>query len=77
MADGLLRYGYKEDAFRIAQKYCDLVESCFAQSGHLWEKYNVVKGNAEVVDEYEMPTMLGWTFGVYYHFCRMLGRELG
>ncbi len=77
IADGLLRYGYREDALRIAQKYVDLVESCFAETGHLWEKYNVVKGNAEVVDEYEMPTMLGWTFGVYYHFCQMLGRELG
>lgn len=77
VVDGLLRYGYREDAFRIANKYCDLVESCFAQTGHLWEKYNVVKGNAEVVDEYKMPTMLGWTFGVYYHFCHLLGRELG
>lgn len=77
VVDGLMRYGYREDAVRIANKYCDLVESCFAQTGHLWEKYNVVKGNAEVVDEYEMPTMLGWTFGVYYHFCNLLGRELG
>ena len=77
VVDGLLRYGYQEDARRIANKYCDLVESCFAQTGHLWEKYNVVKGNAEVVDEYEMPTMLGWTFGVYYYFCHLLGRELG
>ena len=77
VVDGLLRYGYREDAFRIANKYCDLVEGCFAQTGHLWEKYNVVKGNAEVVDEYEMPTMLGWTFGVYYYFCNLLGRDLG
>lgn len=77
VVDGLLNYGYREDAFRIAKKYCDLVESCFAQTGHLWEKYNVVKGNAEVVDEYEMPTMLGWTFGVYYYFCQLLGREPG
>lgn len=75
VVDGLLRYGYREDALRIAQKYVELVERCFAETGHLWEKYNVVKGNAEVVDEYEMPTMLGWTFGVYYHFCRLLERE--
>lgn len=75
IVDGLLRYGFREDAFRIANKYCDLVESCFAKTGHLWEKYNVVKGNAEVVDEYKMPTMLGWTFGVYSYFCQLLGRE--
>ena len=76
VVDGLLRYGYREDAFRIARKYCDLVESCYEQTGHLWEKYNVVKGNAEVVDEYTMPTMLGWTFGVYVYFCKLLGRGM-
>lgn len=76
VVDGLMRYGYEEDARRIANKYCDLVESCFAQTGHLWEKYNVVKGNAEVVDEYQMPTMLGWTFGVYAYFCELLGRQM-
>lgn len=75
VVDGLMNYGYREDALRIARKYVELVERCFAQTGHLWEKYNVVKGNAEVVDEYEMPTMLGWTFGVYYYFCKLLGRE--
>lgn len=76
VVQGLLNYGYQEDAFRIANKYCDLVESCFRQTGHLWEKYNVVKGNADVVDEYQMPTMLGWTFGVYAFFCQLLGREM-
>lgn len=76
IVDGLLRYGYREDALRIACKYVELVERCFEETGHLWEKYNVVKGNAEVVDEYKMPTMLGWTFGVYQHFCQLLGREL-
>ena len=75
VVDGLMKYGYREDGLRIAKKYVDLVERCFAETGHLWEKYNVVKGNAEVVDEYEMPTMLGWTFGVYYYFCQLLGRE--
>ena len=51
IVDGLLRYGFREDAFRIANKYCDLVESCFGKTGHLWEKYNVVIGNSEGVDE--------------------------
>lgn len=76
MVDGLLRYGYKEDAMRIAKKYVDLVEKCFEQTGNFWEKYNVVQGNVEVVDEYKMPAMLGWTFGVYYGFCRLLGKEI-
>ena len=62
---GLLRYGYKEEAYRIAQKFVNLVESCYEKTGHLWEKYNAVDGNVDVQNEYEMPAMLGWTFGVY------------
>ena len=76
MVDGLLRYGYEEDALRIANKYVNLVEKCFEQTGNFWEKYNVVQGNVEVVDEYKMPAMLGWTFGVYYGFCKLLGKEI-
>ena len=76
VVEGLLRYGYKEEAMRIAEKYVELIEKCFKQTGHFWEKYNVEQGNVEVVDEYKMPAMLGWTFGVYYRFCQLLGKEL-
>lgn len=76
MVEGLLKYGYEEDAKRIAEKYIALVDRCLETTGNMWEKYNVVEGNVEVVDEYKMPAMLGWTFGVYYRFCRLLGKEL-
>lgn len=72
IVEGLLHYGYREDALRIASKYVSLVERCFEQTGHFWEKYNVVDGNVEVADEYKMPAMLGWTFGVYVSFCKLL-----
>ena len=72
---GLLRYGYTEDALRIMRKFVRLVEKCYQQSGHLWEKYNVVDGNVNVQDEYEMPTMLGWTFGVYVWFKDLLSKK--
>ena len=72
---GLLRYGYTEDAWRIMRKFVRLVEKCYQHSGHLWEKYNVVDGNVNVQDEYEMPTMLGWTFGVYVWFKDLLSKE--
>lgn len=75
VVEGLMRYGYEEDALRIARKYVDTVEKCFKETGHLWEKYNVVEGSARVVDEYKMPAMLGWTFGVYYGFCKLLGKQ--
>ena len=76
VAEGLLRYGYVDEARRIGEKYIALVDNCLETTGNLWEKYNVVDGNVEVVDEYKMPAMLGWTFGVYYWFCRFLDREL-
>lgn len=72
---GLLRYGYMEDAWRIMKKFVYLVEKCYEHSGHLWEKYNVVDGNVDVQDEYEMPTMLGWTFGVYVWFRDLLSKK--
>lgn len=62
---GLEKYGYIEDAKRIAKKYVSLVDKVFDTTGNLWEKYNVVEGNIDVADEYKMPPMLGWTAGVY------------
>lgn len=62
---GLLRYGYDADARRIAVKYLDTVVSTFAETGNLWEKYNAVEGNINVRNEYDMPTMLGWTAGTF------------
>ena len=62
---GLLRYGYIDEAVRIAEKFLSLVEDAFVKTGHLWEKYDVVKGCAEALAEYETPPMLGWTYGAY------------
>lgn len=62
---GLFRYGYCKEACRIAKKFKDTVERCYDTTGHLWEKYNMAEGNVNVQNEYEMPAMLGWTFGVY------------
>jgi alpha,alpha-trehalase len=62
---GLIRYGYIEDAKRIASKFLTLMEKSFAETGHLWEKYDVVVGSADALAEYETPAMLGWTYGTY------------
>ena len=69
---GLIRYGYFDDAKRIASKFLSLVEKCFAQTGHLWEKYDVVLGSADALAEYETPAMLGWTYGTYRVFSSLL-----
>lgn len=63
---GLDRYGYKEEAVRIAGKYIEAQTSIYSRTHQLWEKFNAVKGNTDVSDEYKMPgEFLGWTAGVY------------
>ena len=64
---GLRNYGYDEDARRIARKYLAMVTKSFGQTGHLWEKYNVTDGTTNVSNEYEMPTMLGWSAGTFIY----------
>jgi len=71
---GLIRYGYTEDAKRIAKKFNALLEKCFNETGHFWEKYDVVNGSADAVAEYETPAMLGWTYGTYRCFERLLSK---
>lgn len=71
---GLIRYGYTEDAKRIAEKFLALMEKSFRETGHLWEKYDVVSGSANALAEYETPAMLGWTYGTYRVFSEFLKR---
>lgn len=71
---GLLRYGYQDDAIRIAKKYVSLVESVFEKTGKLWEKYNVTTGEVSKNKEYETPEMMGWSAGVYMSFCNLLNK---
>lgn len=73
LVHGLDNYGYKDDAERIAQKYVRSMEKIFKKTHALWEKYNVTDGSIKVTDEYKMPTMLGWTAGVYLDLLNYLG----
>jgi alpha,alpha-trehalase len=43
----LARYGFIEDACRIAKKYVDLTSKVMGTHGNLYEKYNVVEGNSD------------------------------
>lgn len=65
-------YGFDTDAKRLAKKYIDAIDKNFAESGNLWEKYNAVDGTLLVKGEYDMPTMLGWTAGVYLYAHKIL-----
>lgn len=61
------KYGYKEEAKRIAEKNVRLVEKVFDETGNIWEKYNVCEGNIAVKNQGDsaMPPMMGWSAGVY------------
>ncbi len=71
---GLLRYGYREDALRIARKYVEVVDRNFETTGCLWEKYDTLSGTVSVTKEYESPQMMGWSAGVYL-YCSQLIEE--
>ena len=64
----LKNYGFTEESRSVAERYTALVEKVFAETGSLWEKYNVIEGNVNVVNEYGLPEMMGWTAGVYEFF---------
>lgn len=67
LINGFENYGYYDIAKRIAKKYVELTEKVFAETGNFWEKYNVVEGNINVTNEYNMPRMLGWSAGIYIY----------
>lgn len=73
---GLRRYGYHEDAKRIAEKYCDTVERNFQETNNVWEKYNVVTGEVSRTKENMIPTsMMGWSAGIYLYGLSQCGKE--
>ncbi len=65
---GLARYGYGEDAARVAGKFMTTVRQNYLLDGTIREKYNVVSGsaNVKVAAGYKSNVVgFGWTNGVY------------
>lgn len=65
IVEGLTKYGFVEDALRIAQKYVDLVEAVFAEDGYIHEKYNVVDGGPGEAGAYMHQVGFGWSNAIY------------
>lgn len=61
---GLARYGYDDDARRVARSYLETVSEQYSVTGHLWEKYDALTGGPGGA-EYKPARMLGWTAGVF------------
>lgn len=75
---GLQRYGYGNDAARIARAFMQTVQTNYATDGTIREKYNVVSGsaNVEVAAGYKANVIgFGWTNGVYSKMQAMLSER--
>ncbi len=71
VVEGLLKYGYHEDAKRIALKWVKNNLDWFNANGVFLEKYNVV--NPEKPPQkgvYPSQTGFGWTNAVFERFCQ-------
>ena len=63
--DGLSRYGYHEDAKRIAQKWVTTCHNVFQKTGKFWEKYDVVTGSVAAEARYPTQSGFGWTNAIF------------
>lgn len=71
VVEGLKRYGYQDDARRIAIKWLKSNLAWFEKNGIFLEKYNVVSPDKPPVKGvYPSQTGFGWTNGVFERFCR-------
>jgi len=68
---GLQRYGYHQDARRIALKWLKTNLDWFNKHGVFIEKYNVVSpGKPPSKGLYPSQTGFGWTNSVFEKFCQ-------
>jgi len=63
---GLVNYGFRSDAERIAKKFLDLSYKLFKKTGKMWEKYDVVKCDIGIPDRYPTQYGFAWTNAVFY-----------
>ena len=73
--EGLRRYGFNDDANRVAYKFLSTVAENFRRDGTIREKYNVVTRSSEttVTAGYHMNIVgFGWTNGVFLELLQKL-----
>lgn len=76
--EGLRRYGFSDDANRVAYKFLSTVAENFRRDGTIREKYNVVTRSSEtaVTAGYHMNIVgFGWTNGVFLELLQKLPPE--
>ncbi|MGB3137503.1 MAG: trehalase family glycosidase [Nodosilinea sp.] len=74
---GLMRYGYEDEALRLAENFVALIVKDFERCGVLLEKYNIETCTGEVEDDIEFgygtnQVGFGWTNGVVLELLAIL-----
>lgn len=62
---GLLNYGFKKDAHRLAKNWLEMNNKVFEKTGALWEKYNVVTIDKGKDGRYPTQKGFGWTGAIF------------
>lgn len=62
---GLLNYGYRDDAKRLADKWLHLNLALFEETGTFWEKYNVVLTDYSQSCRYPTQKGFSWSCAVF------------
>lgn len=62
---GLRNYGFHKEADRLTRKWLDLNLKIFEQTGELWEKYDVVKGEIGLSGRYPTQPGFAWTNAIF------------
>jgi alpha,alpha-trehalase len=69
---GLLNYGYRSEAERIARKWLEMNDRLFKETGKFWEKHDVV--NCEIgvnnPDRYRTQSGFGWTNAIFIRLAK-------
>ena len=73
-ADGLRKYGFVDDARRVATEFTHTIRVSFEKEGTIHEKYNVETGssNVELIAGYQNVIGFGWTNAVYVEMEHLL-----
>jgi alpha,alpha-trehalase len=75
LVDGLRRYGFNEDAERIAYKFAGTIAGNYAKDGYIVEKYDAVTRatDSAVTSGYSINVIgFGWTNAAYLEFIKEL-----
>lgn len=74
---GLLNYGFRQDAERIARKWLDMNAKLFRETGKFWEKHDVVNCTAGVYnpDRYSTQSGFAWTNAIFVKLIKEFGEK--